>query len=488
MAQDDVEYQEGLGPLLDPWRARAKDDIFADLRVSHDDEKTALVSGLRRGRKRATNAGDGTIKTVSLVKKGGILVWQDDLPAPDVAPPSPDIGRRQRRLRRRAGFSDPVKTNAKEIGTGPVMLAKTFPALQPNKVVEAVGKIDVMLNPALTPSPPNGLETLDGRLRRLRASDGKFVLESQAAGEAFSGRTLLFVHGTFSNATNMLGEFNKTPQGQAFLNNALSGPNKYDRVLFFEHATLAVSPVINALELGRLFANASGQIDVIAHSRGGLVVRWWLEAFGKSLNLNPANPVRAMLAGSPINGTSLAAPARLQDALNLFSNIAAYAQTAMGLVGLANPFMWAAEKLVEVVVSATGALARTPLLDGVIVLVPGLAGQAKVTNNHEINRLRLGPCAVTPRYFAVTADFETEEVGWKFWQYFRPDVAADVVTNAIFKVPNDLVVDTSSMTDFGVDKLGLAADPRHFGPETKVWHCNYFRQPETIAHIIKSFT
>jgi hypothetical protein len=195
-----------------------------------------------------------------------------------------------------------------------------------------------------------------------------------------------------------------------------------------------------------------------------------------------------MLAGSPIYGISLASPARLQGALNLFSNIGAYAQATMGLVGDANPFMWAAEKLVEVIVSATGALAKTPLLDGVVVLVPGLAGQARVENNHEINRLRLGPCAVTPRYFAVTADFETADPGWKFWQYFRTDKLADIVTNRIFDGPNDLVVDTVSMTDFGV--AGLALTPNlveHFKPSSGVWHCSYFRQPQTIAHIIKSF-
>jgi hypothetical protein len=36
--------------------------------------------------------------------------------------------------------------------------------------------------------------------------------------------------------------------------------------------------------------------------------RWWLETFGKSLGILPAAPVRAILVGSPLNGTSLAAP------------------------------------------------------------------------------------------------------------------------------------------------------------------------------------
>jgi len=50
-----------------------------------------------------------------------------------------------------------------------------------------------------------------------------------------------------------------------------------------------------------------------------LVVRWWLEAFGKSLSILPDKPVRAVLVGSPLNGTSLAAPDKLQGALSLLS-------------------------------------------------------------------------------------------------------------------------------------------------------------------------
>ena len=82
----------------------------------------------------------------------------------------------------------------------------------------------------------------------------------------------------------MLEEFTATPDGLDFLNARDGGAKKYDNVIFFEHATLAVSPVINALELGRFFAGSAAQIDVIAHSRGGLIVRWWLEGVRKSLS------------------------------------------------------------------------------------------------------------------------------------------------------------------------------------------------------------
>jgi hypothetical protein len=138
-----------------------------------------------------------------------------------------------------------------------------------------------------------------------------------------------------------------------------------------------------------------------------------------------------------------------------------------------------------VVVSVTGALAHTPVIDAVTALIPGLAGQSAVNNNHELNRLRIGPAAVTPLYYAVKSNFETPNPGWKFWRYFRKDYLGNLAARAVFPGANDLVVDTQSMTDFGVPNLKLADDPWDFGKSGTVWHCNYFRQPETIDYIAR---
>lgn len=476
MPQEDRDRPNLFASHVEAWDQ--DEEFFRGLSNEYDDE-SASVGGLRRRRRQAANITDEPIKTVSLIEKDGVLLWCDDIP--QGAPSKLDIGPRRRRLRRRAGLPPaPPEKIPPEMKDGPLVLTRTFPVLAPNKIIAAVGKIDQRLNPALD-------ELLRSRLRPLRKGvDGTFTLGNDVAG-SFDDRTLLFVHGTFSNAENMLAELTATPAGLSFLNAATRGEKPYKNVVFFEHATLAVSPVINALELGRFFANTSGQIDVVAHSRGGLVVRWWLEAFGKSLSVLPSAPVRVVLAGSPLAGTSLAAPDKLQSVLSLLSNIGSFMQATLNLVGPANPFIWVAGKLVQVVVSATGALARTPLLDGVVALIPGLSGQSLVSNNLEINRLRLGPCAVDPRYYAVQSNFETADPGWKFWQYFRRKNLADMATNAIFPEQNDLVVDTKSMIDFGVPNLKLAGQPRDFGTTDYVWHCNYFRQPETIDYITEKF-
>lgn len=440
--------------------SRNVEDLFDGLYgPAGDDDR---VSALRRRRRGVSNDGDSAIKTVSLVEERGTLYWRDGIPAREFS------GRRSRR-----GW------DARPDGS--LVLPREFPVLAPNKVIAAVGAIDRRLNPAID-------DGLHSRLRSIkRTSSGQFELQRDARGP-FTGRTLLFVHGTFSSATNMLNDFAAAGgAGIAFLNRALSGREKYDQVLFFDHPTLAISPVMNALELGRAMAGSSGSIDVIAHSRGGLVVRWWLEAFGASLNVNGPARVRAVLAGAPLYGTSLAAPDKIQHALSLLSNIGTLAEGMLKLTGAANPFLWVAGKLVEVVVSVTGTLARTPIVDGLTALVPGLAGQSRVSNNHELTRLRLGPCAVDAKYFAIVSNFETDDPRWRFWRNFRKDRVIDLATDVLFPTENDLVVDTDSMVDFGVPQLELAAPACDFGASSSVWHCSYFREPKAIDYISDTF-
>lgn len=453
-------------PVPDPRRflshieaSRREEDLFKGLYLDADPARQTLAS-LRRRRRRAVNDIDSTMKAVSLVEDNGTLYWRDGIPARPAA-----------RRRGRRGLD--------ATSEGSLVLTKEFPTLAPNRIIAAVGAIDRRLNAAID-------ESLRSRLRVARQTPGgSFVLQDADVSGPFAGRTLLFVHGTFSNAGNMLSEFTAAGgRGVRFLNKAVK---KYDRLLFFDHPTLSVSPVINALELGRAMAGSSGRIDVIAHSRGGLVVRWWLEAFGSSLRLAANAQVRAVLVGSPLHGTSLAAPDKIQHAMSLLSNIGTFAEKTMHLVGLTNPFLWVAEKLVEVIVSVTGALARTPLIDALTALVPGLSGQSAVDNNHEINRLRIGPCAVDPAYYAILANFETANPTWRFWRNFRKHRLADLATDIVFPGDNDLVVDTWSMTDFGVPRLKLAGASCDFGTSDVVWHCNYFRQDKSVNYIASRF-
>ena len=182
----------------------------------------------------------------------------------------------------------------------------------------------------------------------------------------------------------------------------------------------------------------------------------------------------------------MSTPPRLRYGL-VISNIGSFAEKTMSLVGIANPFLWLAGTLVEVIVSVTGALARTPLVDALTALIPGLAAQSAVSNNHELSRLRIGPVAVDPAYYAIKSNFETKNPGWRFWRNFRKDRAGDLAADTVFPAENDLIVDTWSMDDFGVPKLALAGKACDFGTSETVWHCNYFRQDKSIDYIASSF-
>lgn len=446
---------------------RDQEDLFADLYEIADPAESS-VSAMRRRRRRLRNEETDVVKTVSLVDEDGVLYWRNGVPAQ----PASRSARRGRAARgRRRGDRQPVDDR--------VVLTRDFPVLAPNKVTQAVAAIDRRLNPAID-------ETMRSRLRPLeRLPDGRFELGEHIQGPFAKGKTLVLVHGTFSNAASMLGEFSVEP-GASFLARAF---NAYERVVFFDHPTLAVSPILNALELARLVGATTAPIDVIAHSRGGLVVRWWLEAFGAALGTGARHPapVRAVFAGSPLYGTSLAAPDKIKQALDLLSNIGTFAQVSLKLIGAANPFLWVAGKLIEVIVSIVGALAKTPAIDAATALIPGLVAQSAVSNNLEIDRLRRGPSLIDPRYFAIVSNFETKDPRWRFWRNFRKDRLMDIAADGIFPGKNDLVVDTSSMTALGVRGMKLADKPCDFRTSDEVWHCNYFRQPRAIEYIADKF-
>jgi hypothetical protein len=288
------------------------------------------------------------------------------------------------------------------------------------------------------------------------------------------GRLLVLVHGTFSTGDNLLREIRVSETGRRFLERAAE---RYDEVLAFDHATLSVPPLLSALDLARAFAGSRARVDVVAHSRGGIVARWWLEALrGEDL---PA--ARAVLVGSPLAGTSLAAPPRLRSALDLITNIGRALGLATTTAALAFPFLSLAAGLVRVLSSLSRLGARTPLLDAGMALVPGLLGQARVGNNAELVRLRrFGRPGI--RYFAVRSRFESDAQGWGFWRRFVSTTGlAELGTSLVFEGPSDLVVDTGSMADLADDRA--IEDVHDFGPADGVHHTGYFRRPETLDFV-----
>ena len=418
---------------------KALDDAAGDLQLFDLDHGFPGEPLIRDVRRRGRRGVPDTVVTLTLVEDDGVLRWRDRSSLPALS------GRRARR--------------GGQLISGEIVTQRRFEMLPPDGVNASIQKLDDRF------SAPRGLRRLAG---------GQWV---PAAGP-FAGRTLLLVHGTFSNNDHFLAEFEATPHGRQFLARA---QQHYAQVLAFDHPTLAIGPLFNAIELARLLAGSSHDVDVVAHSRGGLVTRWWLEAIGGGVGPR----ARAVLVGSPIAGTSLAAGPRIRGGLDLLTNYGTVLERAMGLAGAANPFLAAPVAILRVLLSVTGLAARLPIADAAVAMVPGLFAQARIGNNGELARLRAGPAVRAVDYYAVRSNFEPREEGWKFWRCFRKTTLADPLADIVFDGDNDLVVDTDSMTDFGSSGARLVAT-WDFKTSPEVHHLNYFRQAETIDFLDRS--
>jgi hypothetical protein len=87
-----------------------------------------------------------------------------------------------------------------------------------------------------------------------------------------TGKILLFIQGTFSNSQHLFDEIRKAPGGPELVARA-TAPGAYDQILAFDHPTLSLSPIVNAVDLREALAGTQAAVDIVCHSRGGLVAR-----------------------------------------------------------------------------------------------------------------------------------------------------------------------------------------------------------------------
>lgn len=328
----------------------------------------------------------------------------------------------------------------------------------PNQVTDALLALDRKLTP-------------DQGLRRWDPAQQRLV---PAPSPALAGKTLLLVHGTFSNSDMYLTQWAATPQGQALWAGLQA---RYANILVFDHPTLAVPPWINALDLHQALRQVTGPIDVVAHSRGGLVVSWWLR-------VAPTRANQVVLVGSPLDGTSLASPYRLRQALDHLATVAdLLAAGGEALSGIA-PIAAGAAGLAKIFGRVLHLGASVPLVDAAVALVPGLASQQRTSNNAETRSLFAQQWLGSPRFALVSADFQpsTNAPLWQVWDRLKT-AGAQIVAGAadgVFDGPNDLVVDTAAMGFLGalqppqsIERVALGAG--------NTYHTSYFRDPRVTA-------
>lgn len=482
------------GELEEPEDASFLDELHSDLAelaalgvhttVDRDIgslRRKGLTISARRRRGPLTDADPlQSSPTVSLVEdERGVLRLALESPALEPAGASTLL--RLKRARRTALRDDASVAAAPEPGLGAEVLTDLFfDPFPPNQLGEVLRTFDRWR------APERGLR------RVVSTSDGYKTEGLDAALKA--ERLLVIVHGTASSGQHIVNELATSAEGRNWLASMCADANR--PLVVFDHATLSVSPVLNALDLAadlaRLAPDAS-QIDVVCHSRGGLVARWWAEAAER----RPRRVGRVIFVGSPLDGTSLAAPSALKGFIEATANTARAIHKTSQVAGTLVPQLSVLTSLVGILSRVysvvAGTVAKTPLADVALAAVPGLLAMSRVDHNEESARLLTTMHAPSDawtgsRYRFVASDFEPENPGWRVWRYLTdgPLVRTfDAAADRLFPGPNDLVVDTQSMNVIRrPESGGLRTIRKTCGDvlpaELRVHHLNYFQQPRVI--------
>ena len=129
------------------------------------------------------------------------------------------------------------------------------------------------------------------------------------------GPVLLFVHGTFSTTEGGFGQLK--PATLKTLHARYGG-----RVIAFDHPTIADDPIENARQFFEIAGDRKLELDVVCHSRGGLVARSIAERPGDLEDLATGISVRTIvLVGVPSNGTILAKAKYWDELLNRMTTL-----------------------------------------------------------------------------------------------------------------------------------------------------------------------
>ena len=270
-----------------------------------------------------------------------------------------------------------------------------------------------------------------------------------------TGRSLLFVHGTFASAP---GGFAHLPHDtMSALHDAYAG-----RVAAFDHFTLGVDPVENVGALGALvpagLAGAAFEVDIVCHSRGGLVARALAGQAGES----PLQVRRIVHVASANHGTALSSP----------GNVSAFIDRATTLVNLVPDGVL---DVVTVTLSSILVVVKLIAKYG-LPAVPGLASM-DVAGDF-LTGFNATP--VTAVQYAVAADFSPSGP----LLALATKTVANVVMDRVFDgAPNDLVVPTAGAYE-GSAALDIPTHRRLVLPTSRgVNHSTFFGQPDVAAAI-----
>ena len=283
-----------------------------------------------------------------------------------------------------------------------------------------------------------------------RRRDGRTVADWK---DLDGKRSLLFIHGTFSTSPGGFGGM--PPSVMESLEVRYEG-----RVFAFDHPSLSADPVENVRWfLDQISDGVHLDLDIIAHSRGGLVARVLAGAMPDAgLDLSQVSVKSVVCAGTPNYGTPLA------DAEHL-SSLCDRLATAANLV----PGLPAGE-VIDVVLILVQVVAQGAL--------EGLSGlQVMRPQSEFLQSLNTAPETGT-RYFGVAADYEPKQRGMQRVVAGLKDGAVDFVFQGVH---NDLVVPTEGVHSgghpFTIGRSHLVS----FEANRGVMHSTFWKEPELAS-------
>lgn len=267
------------------------------------------------------------------------------------------------------------------------------------------------------------------------------------------GRTLLFVHGTFSRAH---GAFNELPLGAMKRLEAM-----YEgRVIAFDHQSISRDPMENIdWFLDTIPDGISLAFDIVCHSRGGLVSRSLTERTDPPPGNRKVRVHRTALVGAVNNGTILADVKHWNDLIDTLSTVL---NTAGIVVGDTVDLILAFVRQI--------AVAAYPQLRGLSAMVPSGPFLAKLNARSRGRN----------EYLAIASNYEPAD--HQLASYFK-----DVVKDKLFSgKPNDSMVRIDSAcgnTDKGA--FQPVPDQLLLDEAAGIEHARYFGNPNVADRLVE---
>jgi hypothetical protein len=277
-------------------------------------------------------------------------------------------------------------------------------------------------------------------------------LDDKAWKNLSAGPALLFVHGTFSTTDGGFGGL--TAATREALNEKYHG-----RVIAYDHPTIADDPIENARRFLEIAADRRLELDIVCHSRGGLVSRAIAERPGDLAGLAPETGVRSIvLVGVPSSGTILADAKHWNELLDRLT-------TLLSLV----PGPGVSDVLESVLAMVRSIAVETASnLKGLDAMVPkgDFLKRLNVAANGEAS------------YRAIVSDFEPKNPGLKAW---LNDASRDWIFD---HKPNDMMVRIDSMTGENGSSRFPVTDLAEFRAKDGIEHAHYFPAKATAKALL----